>query len=175
MKPDGIGGLQVRRLTALDAAVLALLQATNVCVVSTLAPDGVVRARAVWVDTDGEHVVLNSTPRRRWVSDLERDGRVTCTVVNLENPYEFVSIEGRQVERATAGADQHIDAMASKYLGLDGVPVPRPEPAPDHHPHPPRPRDARAPRGRPPRLSPVRPNLVTHVLDIENLGDQMGR
>ena len=56
------------------------------------------------------------------MSDLERDGRVTCTVVNLANPYEFVSIEGRQVERATAGADQHIDAMASKYLAVDTYP-----------------------------------------------------
>ena len=48
--------------TALDAAVLTLLEATNVCVVSTLAPDGSIHARAVWVDTDGEHVLLNPSP-----------------------------------------------------------------------------------------------------------------
>lgn len=121
--PPSIGGLAVRHPTALDAPVLALLRAENVCVVSTLGANGVIHARTVWVDTDGEHVVVNSVGNRVWVRDLQaRPSTVTCTVVNLGNPYEFVSIEGRVAQCSNDGADDHIDVLAQKYLGLEEYP-----------------------------------------------------
>ena len=113
------GPLGVRRPALLDEPILALLRAQNVCVVSTHGSDGVIHSRAVWVDTDGEHVVVNSVENRVWVRDLVRDPSVTCTVVNLANPYEFASIEGKMIERTMDGAEQHIDFLAHKYLGLD--------------------------------------------------------
>ena len=76
----------------------------------------------MWVDTDGEHVVVNTVADRQWARYLERDATVTCTVVSRANPYEFVSIEGRQVDRTVVGAAEHIDDMARKYLGLDRYP-----------------------------------------------------
>ena len=121
-RAQSIGGLAVRRATRLDEPVLALLRAQNVCVVNTLGPAGTIRSRPVWVDTDGEHVVVNSVPGRTWVRVLERDDRVTCTIVNHTNPYEFASIEGRVVDAATDGAADHIDFLAQKYLGLDRYP-----------------------------------------------------
>jgi PPOX class probable F420-dependent enzyme len=117
-----IGGLEIRRPNELDAAVSDLLRATNVCVVSTLGEDGVIHARTVWVDTDGEHVILNSVGRRVWVQDVERRRRATCTVVNASNPYEFVSIEGTVVACSHDGADEHIDSLALKYLGVGRYP-----------------------------------------------------
>jgi PPOX class probable F420-dependent enzyme len=117
-----IGGLVVRHPAALDAPILALLRAQNVCVINTLGAGDVIHSRAVWVDTDGDDVLVNSVDGRVWVRDLDRNPAVTCTVVNLANPYEFVSIEGRLVERINEGADDHIDALALKYLGLDRYP-----------------------------------------------------
>ena len=114
-----IGPLTVRRPAALDEPILALLRAQNVCVVNTLGSNGVIHSRAVWVDTDGDHVLVNSVEGRVWVRDLARDPTVTCTVVNLANPYEFASIEGKMIERTIDGAEQHIDFLAHKYLGLD--------------------------------------------------------
>ena len=117
-----IGGLSVRHPPRLDGAVLELLRAQNVAILSTLTPRGAIRTRTVWVDTDGEHVVVNTVADRQWARDLERDATVTCTVVSRENPYEFVSIEGQQVDRTVVGAAEHIDEMARKYLGLDRYP-----------------------------------------------------
>lgn len=114
-----IGPLGVRHPTAIDEPIAALLRAQNVCVVNTHGSNGVIHSRAVWVDTDGDHVVVNSVENRVWVRDLARDPSVTCTVVNLANPYEFASIEGKVIERTTDGAEQHIDFLAHKYLGLD--------------------------------------------------------
>lgn len=122
MTTKSIGGLIVRHPATLDEPVQALLRAQNVCVISTHGTDGVIHSRVVWLDTDGEHVLVNSVGGRVWVGDLARDAIVTCTVVNLTNPYEFVSIEGRLAERTTAGAEDHIDVLAHKYLGLDVYP-----------------------------------------------------
>ena len=120
--PKTMGGLVVRHPVTLDETVLALLRAQNVCVVNTLGAEGVIHSRAVWVDTDGEHVLLNSVDGRVWVRDLARSSTITCTVVNLSNPYEFVSIEGELAQRTHDGAETHIDFLAQKYLGLDVYP-----------------------------------------------------
>jgi hypothetical protein len=61
-----LGGLQIRRPPTLDAAACALLEAKNVCTVCTRAADGTIHAQPVWVDTDGESVLLNSVPGRPW-------------------------------------------------------------------------------------------------------------
>ena len=117
-----IGGLVVRHPAALDGPIRALLKAQNVCVINTFGADRVIHSRAVWVDTDGDHVLVNSVGGRVWMRDLERNPTVTCTVVNLSNPYEFASIEGKVVERTRVGADDHIDYLAHKYLGVDQYP-----------------------------------------------------
>jgi PPOX class probable F420-dependent enzyme len=99
-----------------------LLQAKNFCVVSTVRPDGSVHAAPVWVDLQDGRPVLNTAEGRAWPRNLERDPRVTLTVQNMENPYEYVSIRGRVAERTREGADAHIDALAKKYLGQDTYP-----------------------------------------------------
>jgi PPOX class probable F420-dependent enzyme len=117
-----VGGLAWRRLEGIDGPVRALLEATNFCVVSTRRRDGGVHAVPVWVDTDGEHVLLNSTDGRAWVRNVDREPRVTCTIVNAENPYEFVEIQGRVAERTYEGGNEHIHRLARKYIGADEYP-----------------------------------------------------
>lgn len=121
-QPKTIGGLAVRRLTALDDQVCELLEARNVCTVCTIALDGSIHAQPVWVDTDGGNVLLNSVRGRAWVRNLERNQRVTCNVINLQNPYEFVEIRGRASPPEREGADEHIHRLARKYLDVDQYP-----------------------------------------------------
>jgi PPOX class probable F420-dependent enzyme len=103
-----------------------LLLGKNFCTVATLRPDGSVLAAPVWVDVQDGLPVLNTAEGRAWPRNLERDPRVTLTVQNLENPYEYVTIRGRVAERTHEGADAHIDAMAGKYLGQDTYPYRQP-------------------------------------------------
>lgn len=107
---------------ALEAPVRALLDARHVAHVDTVRPDGTVHVVPVWVNTDGERVMVNSAEGRVWPRNLERDPRITLTVTNMENPYEYVEIRGRVAERSHADADEHIDALAKKYLGADSYP-----------------------------------------------------
>jgi PPOX class probable F420-dependent enzyme len=103
-----------------------LLKAKNFVVVSTLRPDGSVHAAPTWIDVQDGKPTLNTAEGRTWPRNLERDPRVTLTVQNAENPYEYVTIRGRVTERTTDGADEHIDALAKKYMGVDSYPLRKP-------------------------------------------------
>jgi PPOX class probable F420-dependent enzyme len=103
-----------------------LLKAKNFCHVATLRADGSIHGVPVWVDVQDGQPVLNTAEGRAWPRNLERDPRVTLTVVNGENPYEYVEVRGRVAERTHEGADAHIDTMAKKYMGVDKYPLRQP-------------------------------------------------
>jgi PPOX class probable F420-dependent enzyme len=103
-----------------------LLKAKNFCHVATLRADGTVHGVPVWVDVQDGLPVLNTAEGRAWPRNLERDPRVTLTVVNMENPYEYLEVRGRVAERTQDGADEHIDAMAKKYMDVDEYPFRQP-------------------------------------------------
>jgi PPOX class probable F420-dependent enzyme len=127
MASTTVGGLGIRRLDRLDERACALLRATNVCVVSTIGPGGAIQSLPVWVDTDGEHVLLNTVGGRAWVRNLDRTKRVTCTTVNNDNNFEFLEVRGHVVGAEIEGAEEHIDTLAQKYLGRELYPWHDPE------------------------------------------------
>jgi PPOX class probable F420-dependent enzyme len=111
---------------AIEGRAEELLKAKNFCVVSTIRPDGSVHAAPVWVDVQDGHPLVNTAEGRAWPENLKRDPRVTLTVQNMENPYEYVSIRGRVTEQTHDGADEHIDSLAMKYLGQESYPYRQP-------------------------------------------------
>jgi PPOX class probable F420-dependent enzyme len=112
--------------TTIEGRSVELLQGKNFCHVATLRRDGSVHGVPVWVDLQDGRPVLNTAEGRAWPRNLEHDPRVTLTVQNMENPYEYLAIRGRVVERTHEGADEHIDAMAKKYLDKDTYPFRQP-------------------------------------------------
>jgi PPOX class probable F420-dependent enzyme len=110
----------------IEGRVRELLEQPNFVAVATIGGDGTPDVKVVWADVDDGHVVLNSAEGRRWPENLRRDPRVTVTVVNHENPYEYATIRGRLAEDTHEGADENIDALAKKYLGKDEYPFRQP-------------------------------------------------
>jgi PPOX class probable F420-dependent enzyme len=106
----------------IDGRARELLEGKNFVHVATTRKDGTPHVIPVWVDTDGEHVLLNSAEGRAWPANLRRTGRAGLNVMNLENPYEYVSIDGSLVEDTHEGADEHIDSLAKKYMDVDSYP-----------------------------------------------------
>ena len=111
---------------SLDGRVRELLEQPNFCMVGTIRKDGSPHINPVWVDVDEGLVLLNSNEDRAWPRNARRDPRMTLTVLNHENPYEYVEIRGRLVEDTHDGADEHIDKLAKKYMGLDEYPLRQP-------------------------------------------------
>src|SRR5579859_1982152 len=93
---------------------------------ATLMPDGQPQVTPVWVDFDGNRVVINTAEGRQKDKNLQRDGRVALSIFDPDNPYRYLEVRGRIAERTREGADAHIDAMAKKYLGKDKYPFRQP-------------------------------------------------
>jgi PPOX class probable F420-dependent enzyme len=89
---------------------------------ATLMPDGGSQVTPVWVDLDGDLVVVNTAKGRQKDKNMRRDPRVAIAIIDPENPYRYVEIRGRVAEIVEQGADAHIDKMAKKYLGVDKYP-----------------------------------------------------
>ena len=94
---------------------------------ATLMPDGSPQVTPVWIDFDGTHVIVNSAKGRQKDKNMKRDGRVSISISDPDNPYRYCEIRGKVAEISEAGADQHIDKMAKKYLGQDKYPYRKPE------------------------------------------------
>ena len=93
-----------------------LLKGKNFGNVATLRADGTVQARrsgSTCRTACRPSTAPRAGPGRK---NLERDPHLTLTVQNMENPYEYVEIRGQVAERTHEGADEHIDALAKKYL-----------------------------------------------------------
>lgn len=110
----------------IDGRAAELLEAKNFCHVATLRADGTIHGVPVWVDIQDGQPVLNTAEGRAWPRNLERDPRVTLTVQNLENPYEYIEIRGHAAKPIKEGADAHIDALAKKYMGVEEYPLRQP-------------------------------------------------
>jgi len=63
-------------------------------------------------------VLINTEVHRKKFKNVEADPRVTVTVFNKENPYQYVEARGRVV--GTVGGDEaraNIDDLSQKYMG----------------------------------------------------------
>jgi PPOX class probable F420-dependent enzyme len=93
---------------------------------ATLMPDGSPQVTPVWVDLEGDLIIVNTAKGRQKDKNVRRDPRVALAIIDPDNPYRYLEIRGRVVEIAEEGADAHIDKMAKKYLGADKYPYRQP-------------------------------------------------
>lgn len=108
---------------ALDEFVESLIKdKKSFASVATLMPDGSPQASLMWVDSDGEYILLNSAEGRVKTDNLRNDNRVAIAIFDSENPYKQAMVKGRVVEETHEGAFEHTDELAKKYLGLDEYP-----------------------------------------------------
>lgn len=104
----------------LDEDAVRLAKGKNLATVVTLMPDGQPQALLTWVDSDGEHVLVNTEPQRQKFRNIRRDPRITVLIHSAGNPWDWAEVRGRVVE--TVNGDQaraHIDELSRKYVGTE--------------------------------------------------------
>jgi PPOX class probable F420-dependent enzyme len=105
---------------ALDEDTVRLAQGKNLATVVTLMPDGQPQALLTWVDTDGEHLLVNTEPQRQRARNLRRDPRITVLIHSDTDPWDWSEVRGRVVETVGGGeAREHIDKLSRRYAGSD--------------------------------------------------------
>jgi PPOX class probable F420-dependent enzyme len=93
---------------------------------ATVMPDGSPQVSPVWIDYEGDTLLINSAEGRRKDKNLRKDGRVALSLTDPENPYVAVMIRGHVTDITHAGADAHADKLAKKYLGKEKYPFRQP-------------------------------------------------
>jgi PPOX class probable F420-dependent enzyme len=97
--------------------LLALLRQPSTCYLATAMADGSPQLTQTWVDTDGEHVLINSVQSYVKIRNIARDPRVAVAISARDNPSRYFQVRGRVVTVTTDGAVEHIELLAQKYLG----------------------------------------------------------
>ncbi len=99
--------------------VAKLIEDKNLAFVATLTKNNSPQITPVWIDLVDGIILVNTAKGRVKQKNVSRDPRVAIAIVDRNNPYNMVTIQGNVVEQTTEGADKHIDKLAKKYLGAD--------------------------------------------------------
>jgi PPOX class probable F420-dependent enzyme len=102
---------------ALPEDLDALLRGASPCFLATMMPDGSPQLTQVWVDSDGEHVVVNSVQGSQKVRNIERDPRVALNIVDPAATSRYFAVRGRVIDVTTEGGVEHIEALSQRYTG----------------------------------------------------------
>jgi PPOX class probable F420-dependent enzyme len=113
-------------MTEIPKAYLDLFSKPAFAHLVTLMPDGSPQVTPVWVDLDGNTVIVNTAKGRLKDRNMKRDPRVALAVSDPANPYRYVQVRGRVSDITENGGDAHIDKMAKKYLNQDSYPYRQP-------------------------------------------------
>jgi PPOX class probable F420-dependent enzyme len=109
----------------LPQSVKKLLQDKAYGHVVTYNDKGNAQLTMVWMDVDGDDVLFNTSEGRRKSQNLRRDPRIIVSVQDRNDPQAHAVFYGKA--RVTeAGADEHIDKLAKRFLGADKYPFRQP-------------------------------------------------
>ena len=108
---------------ALNDEIRRLLDGPNYAVLATLNPDGGPQTSAMWVGRDGDDVLFSTVAGRRKHRNLERDPRASVSVLDSEDPENYVELRGRVTIEEDVGRAFDI-GLSWKYDGRDPDPDP---------------------------------------------------
>ena len=109
----------LRLAAKLSANVIRLIEGKNFANLATTMLDGFPHVTPMWVDHDGDMILMNTAEGRIKLRNIAKDPRVAVAITDQNNPYDRVVIQGRVVARTLDGADAHIDKLAKKYTGAN--------------------------------------------------------
>lgn len=96
-----------------------LLDEPNFASVATSMADGAPQVSVVWIDRDGDDVLVNTAEGRTKTRNMRRDPRVAVCLFDRGEPYRQLMLRGHVTGFTHDGADAHIDFLAKKYTGAD--------------------------------------------------------
>ena len=110
---------------ALPQSVKKILQDKAYGHVVTFNAEGKPQLTMVWLDGEGDEVLFNTADGRLKPKNLRRDPRVIISVQDRNDPQSYMVFHGRATV-TEAGADEQIDKLAQRFLGVDKYPFRRP-------------------------------------------------
>lgn len=105
-------------MAALPDSVKAWFDAPEFAVIATVLPNGSPQQSVVWIERDGDDLLVSTVKGRRKHLNLERDPHVSVLVYPRENPYSYVEVRGTATMTEEGGREL-IDRLCHAYTGAD--------------------------------------------------------
>ncbi len=94
-----------------------ILKEPNFAHLATLMSDGSPQSAPVWVDVEGDRILVGTGEGSLKAKNTKSDPRIAVSVVAMDNPYREVQIRGRVVERRPDSTFRVMDQISRKYTG----------------------------------------------------------
>jgi len=101
----------------LNAEAIKLIEGKNFAFLATLLPDGFPHVTPVWIEHDGDIILVDTALGRVKQKNTARDPRVSIAIADQNNMYDRIVIQGRVITQTREGAEALIDKLANKYTG----------------------------------------------------------
>jgi PPOX class probable F420-dependent enzyme len=101
----------------LPEEIKALIRGANFGHLATLMRDGAPHVDPVWIDLEGETVLVCSGAGSLKAKNTKRDVRVGLSIVEMGNPYKEAQLRGRVIEQRPDRDFAVIDRISRKYTG----------------------------------------------------------
>ena len=111
---------------AISDKTKALFDTKALGMLGIVSEDGTAQVTPVWITLDGDTPVFNTVIGSRKECHMRRDPRVTLTIVDPEDAFNYVELRGRVDFEEGQAASDTIDALAKKYIDQDVYPWSQP-------------------------------------------------
>ena len=78
-------------------------------VLTTIMPNGMPQSSIIWVDYDGEHILVNTTLERQKGRNMQTNPKVTILVIDPQDSSRWIEVRGQVSEITQDGAEKHAD------------------------------------------------------------------
>lgn len=109
-------------MKSLSEKAKRIVDAPNVACVATIMPDGSPQVAPVWIDREGDLLIINSTETARRVKNLKRNPRIALCVFDLKDTHSKIVVRGVVREITKDSAEEHVDKLEMKYRGNSRFP-----------------------------------------------------
>ncbi len=100
----------------LDKKTIAMASEPNFATFTTLFQDGSPQTHIMWVDTDGEYLLINTEIHRTKYLNIKNDKRVNVMIWKHDDTFKFVEIRGKVIgEIKGEEAFKNINDLSQKY------------------------------------------------------------
>jgi PPOX class probable F420-dependent enzyme len=103
--------------TQLPDLAKKLLDEATFVTLTTLRKDGTPHSTTMWAKRDGDAIVISTVESRQKAKHMARDPRVTVSLFDPDNPYNYVTVEGIAT-MTREGGPELIQELSRKYTGL---------------------------------------------------------
>jgi PPOX class probable F420-dependent enzyme len=106
-------------MVTIPASHRDILEKRSFAHVATVDANGMPQVTPVWVDVEGDTILINSQKGRKKDRNMRKRAQIALSVQDPDDPYRYLGIQGRVAAISEEGGEAHIHKLSRKYRGHD--------------------------------------------------------